>query len=404
MKILLAVTGSISAYKAYDLVREFVKSGHEIKIMLSQGAKNFIKGQTFFYLGASDVFEPTDDFNIAKNKGKVLHIQLREWMDLLLIAPASANTLAKLANGICDDLIGSVFVSNKMKPIIFFPAMNTQMLQNPVTQKNINYLSSLENIFVHPPTKGLLICKEEGEGKLPEIQTIFDIATTYPKALVKKKVLITTGPTIVPIDPIRYITNPSSGKTGYEISKKYLEAGYEVVLIHGPNCQFPSNSLIYHPHYKQIATTTTEDMYKAVQIHFDSSDIYISSAAVSDFKFQSFNEKLKKNESTPTLTFEWSTDILKEMLKRKSDQKIISFAAETTELIDNFKKKWTNKPVDLLIGNQVHNGKSGNARKGFSEDQNTYFFVKQGDIFQESTMTKKELANFIFQFTNDSHD
>ena len=404
MNILLAVTGSISAYKTYDVTREFVKAGHKVKIILTNGALEFIKANTFSYLGAQDVYTAEDDFNTHKNQGKVLHINLKDWMDILVIAPASANTIAKISNGLCEDLLGSVFLSAQEKSILIFPAMNTQMYLNPITQKNIKILEELKNTFIHPPQEGLLACGEEGIGKLPELQTIFDITTTLSKRETGRKILITTGPTTVPIDPVRFLTNASSGKTGYELSKKYLSQGCNVVLIHGPNCSFPKYSLLQHPRYQQISVSTTDEMYKAVQEHFTESDVYISSAAISDFKFNPLDSKLKKDSTNPSLQFEWSVDILKEMINRKTNQKIISFAAETNDLANNFKRKWERKPVDLLVGNQVAHGQTDGVARGFAADENTYYLVEKGEISFQKEMSKKDLATYICHYTEDTHD
>lgn len=401
MKIVLGICGSISCYKTYDLVRLFVKDGHEVKVILTSGAEKFIKAETFLYLGAKEVFSASDDFNTHKNNGGILHINLRDWMDKLIIAPLSANTLAKLANGFCDDLLGSLFIASN-KTCITYPAMNTGMYENEIVKQNLIKLSSLKNVFVHKPASGILACGDEGLGKLPEIETIFHFSLTYNERENLRKILITTGSTAAPLDPIRYITNPSSGKTGFELTKKYLMQGCNVVLIYGHGHKFPDESLKEHPRLKLIKVKTTDEMYQRVDENFDKCDVYITSAAISDIKFTTEKNKIKKSDSNTSLNFEWATDILAEMIARKKDQTIISFAAETNNLKEQFYKKWKRKPVDLLIGNKVQGSMAGHAI-GFGEDQNQYYFVRNGEVESENYLTKTELANRIYGFTEENN-
>ena len=399
MKVILGVCGSISAYKAYDLLRCFVKEGHQVKVVLTKGAENFIKKETFTYLGAEEVYSYLDDFKIKKHiDSTVLHIDLKNWCDLILIAPASANTMAKLAAGFCDDLLTSIFLSAEAKNKLIFPAMNTQMLQNTITQENFKRLSLLQNIFIHPPVQGELICGETGSGKLPTPENIYNFSVTYPFKRVGKKVVITTGATIAPLDPVRYLTNPSSGKTGYELTKTYLSQGFEVCLIYGEYSQIDLEFLNHHPYAKTIKVFTTEDMYQAVMQEFPSCDIYISTAAISDIQFHPNECKIKKSSQETTIDFQWAKDILKEVLAIKKHQKIISFAAETHDLEKQFQKKFERKTVDLMIGNQVSNGTSTET-KGFGTNENTYYFVQDGKIQDTQYLTKKELAKSILGYT-----
>ena len=401
MNIILGVTGSISAYKAYDILRGLVKTNHQVKVILTKGAENFILADTFLYLGAESVYTENDDFNPIANNGNVLHIVLKDWMDLLILAPASANTLAKFYAGNCDDLLSSVFLSNQKKQCLIFPAMNTEMYLNPTTQRNLDYLASLEHIFIHPPASGELACGEVGIGKLPCVDTIVETSLSFPlkKKLSPKSILITTGATTAPLDPVRFMTNPSSGKTGFELSKEYLKQGDQVTLIYGSSSIKEIMLLKDHPNIKLVKIHTTQDMYEQVLRHFEACDTYISCAAISDIKFIPNSEKLKKSNSKNELIFEWDTDILKEVIKKKTHQKIISFAAETDQLSKHFKNKWNNKPVDLMVGNQVNSG-INQKQLGFGQDENHYYFVVNGSIIEEHDFTKNQLAHYLYHFSN----
>lgn len=400
--VLLAVSGSISAYKSYDVMRGLIKQGHKTKVILTQGAEKFIRLETFRYLGADAVYSSLSDFSPDNSAQSVLHIELRKWMDLLIIVPASANTIARLANGLCSDLLGALFLANTKKQTLIFPAMNTQMYHHPILQENLKKLQCIKNLFIHEPDQGTLACHEVGLGKLPTIETIVDFICTYPLTIKKKKVLITTGATNAPLDPIRYLTNPASGKTGYELTKYYLSQGHEVYLIYGLHAKVPISNLQAHPRLTSIAVNTTQDMYQAVQKHFASVDIYISSAAVSDISFTPKSQKIKKEAPLTSLSFTWAVDILQAMLEQRDQQIIISFAAETENLDQNFRHKWKRKPVDLLVGNKVNNGVTEQAL-GFGTDDNYYYMIEQGKVTNQMAMSKQELARYIYNFTESQH-
>lgn len=398
MKILLAITGSISAYRSLDICRNLSKEGHTIKVILTQGALQFVKPEVFKYLGAQEVFLPHDDFNINsyKSEDKVLHIELVKWCDRLVIAPASANSIAKISNGLCDDLLSSVFLALANKPCIIFPAMNTNMLHHPLTARNLETLSSLSNIFIHPTDSGELACGDEGEGKLPKPERVSELIPLIQLTTNNKKILITTGATISPLDPVRFITNPSSGLTGYELAKEFLQQGYKVVLVCGYKTTEKIDYLSHLNNIKIIKTKTTNDMYEAVISEFDTSDIYISTAAISDIQFNPSETKLKKSDLTSSIDFTQGKDILKEVLSKRKNQYIIGFAAETDTSEEVFNEKWSRKPVDLLIGNLVNSGHS-DKMIGFGQDQNMYFFIKEGKIKEKTHLTKKGLAQKIFK-------
>jgi phosphopantothenoylcysteine decarboxylase/phosphopantothenate--cysteine ligase len=396
MNILLAVTGSISAYKALDICRGLSKLDHKVRVLCSKGAEEFINPNAFHYLGAEKVYLKYDDFNLNQYESEtnVLHIDLVKWADKFVLAPASANTLAKIANGLCDDLISSLFLALGDKPCIIFPAMNSKMLSHPMTVENLKKLDCLDNTFIHPTQSGELACGDIGAGKLADVNQIIDVIIAHSLRSNDKTVLITTGATISPLDPVRYLTNPSSGKTGYELSKKYLSMGYKVILIQGYQATTDIQNLIHLPNFTLAYAKTTREMLKTVHSYFDSADIYISTAAMSDLEFELSPEKIKKNQLSSNLAFTTAPDVLASVLEKKSDQIIIGFAAETNSNPDTFLEKWRRKPVDLLIGNIVNSGVSGK-QQGFSVDSNEYFFIKEGKIIKSEFLSKSGLANAI---------
>ncbi|MAZ47625.1 MAG: bifunctional phosphopantothenoylcysteine decarboxylase/phosphopantothenate--cysteine ligase CoaBC [Halobacteriovoraceae bacterium] len=395
MKYVLGVCGSVSAYKACDILRGLIKEGHEVKVILTKGAKNFIPKEQFTYLGATAVYSYNDDF--IKREKAILHIDLKHWLDRLVIAPASANTIAKLACGLCDDLLTSVFLSCEEKDKFIFPAMNTSMLTNTITQDNFKRLRSLSNCFIHPTTSGVLACGDEGEGKLPLPEDIVEFLGCYSFLKNERSVLITTGATKAPLDPVRYLTNPSSGKTGIELCRAYLKSGYNVTLVAGEEVNIPK-AFYSHPNITVTKVMTTGEMFSEVDRIFPQTDIFISTAAVSDIKFKTSNAKLKKSDKVE-LDFEWDRDILKTMLEKRSHQKIVGFAAETQLSEEKIAKKLESKPVDLLIANEVSNG-FDQAKKGFGSIGNKYTFIKNGKIDSEIELSKSQLAEKILNEVN----
>lgn len=399
MNILLAVTGSISAYRALDICRGLTKEGHEVKVVLSRGAEEFVQFKTFSYLGAKNVYRASDDFQAYENSN-VLHIDLVKWCDKFIIAPASANTIAKLANGFCDDLLSSIFLALGEKDCAIFPAMNTQMLAHPNTQRNLNSLKELKNVFIHPTDSGELACGDTGLGKLPKPEMVSEIIPLITTKIGAKKIMITTGATIAPLDPVRFMTNPSSGLTGYELAKVYLQKGDQVTLIHGHNIHEKVHFLKHLPHVELIEAKTTKEMLEAVSARFEYVDTYISTAAMSDVEFEFNPGKVKKKDIDQGLNIKTAPDVLATVLKARSKQKVVGFAAETDCTEEVFKEKWERKPVDLLVGNEVDNGVNAQP-KGFATNSNHYYFVKEGKITSEKYLTKSQLAQMIMEELND---
>ena len=395
MKLLLGVTGSIACYKSYDLCRELTKNGHEVIIILSNGATKFIRSETFKYLGAKEVYSADDDFNTDKYQDfSVLHIELSKWADRLIVAPASANKISQFSHGYADDLLTSLFLAFT-KSILIFPAMNTNMLNNKIINDNIKRLGELENVYIHGTKEGLLACGDIGEGKLEDIDIIYELSLNYPiqvsKNLSDRKVLITTGSTIAHIDPVRFITNPSSGLTGYELAKAYLSKGFEVIVIAGHNPTEKVNMLRRFPRITFLQADTTEKMFRLVKDNLEKVDTYISAAAISDIQFEVKEEKIKKDSQITLPTIKNAPDILKYVVENKKHQKVIGFAAETSNLLENMQRKISSKPVDYLVGNLVSNGLKGEMI-GFKSDTNEYSIINGEKLLFQAKMTKRELA------------
>ena len=402
MKILLSVCGSISAYKSIDLARALVNNGHEVKVVLTKGALNFVVPNVFTYLGVEDVYRSEDDFTHKK----VLHVELARWAEILVIAPLSANTLSRLARGEASDLLTSIFLAfEPTKPIGVFPAMNTMMLKHPFTQENfaeLKKLSSLNNLFVSPTNSGILACEEIGEGKLPRVEEIAELIPLlrppFNLAEKRKKIVISTGATISPIDPVRYLTNSSSGITGFYLAQVALKKGYEVVVVAGKHASSELNLLSKHPFYKLTRIVTVKEMSEVVFSELKNADVYISAAAISDWEFNFENEKIKKEKSSESLLIKKAQDILRSVIDQYTGKiKIVGFAAETNLSDEILINKFRSKPVDLLVGTKVDNGLGSKTKEqGFGVIEASYRFVEEGFITNEKALTKTELAEVIF--------
>ncbi|WP_127718066.1 bifunctional phosphopantothenoylcysteine decarboxylase/phosphopantothenate--cysteine ligase CoaBC [Halobacteriovorax sp. HLS] len=402
MKVLLGVCGSIAAYKTFDLVRLFVNQGHEVKVVLSRGAIEFVRPQVFKYLGAAEVYESTDDFKYPTNEhqiGSVLHIELAKWADKFVVAPLSANTLSKFSHARADDLLSSIFLAiDQSKPILLFPAMNTNMLNHPFVRENISMLekvNSLAQVHVFSTQNGQLACGDLGEGKLAAIDVIKDLVESFNSSFKEKKVVITTGATISPIDPVRFLTNASTGKTGYELAKNLLNQGFTVEVIAGKNAISTLNNLVDHPNFSLKRIITTRDMYNTVHESIQGASAYISAAAISDIEFLETSSKLKKSSMKDSLPILKAVDVLKSVLeKNDKNLKVIGFAAETDLSEEVLLEKWNRKKVDLLIGTHVHSGltKENEEQLGFGTDSAQYSLMKNAKITFCGRLTKVELA------------
>ncbi len=393
MKILLCVTGSISAYKSYDLCRNLVKAGHKLKVVLSRGALEFIQPNTFKYLGA-EVFHPDEDF---KHSG-VLHVDLARWADRFVTAPLSANKLSDFCQGRANDLINSIFLALDPKtPKLFFPAMNTFMLTHAFVEENLKKLATLPNTKVFGTSSGELVCGEQGEGKLLPVEVIHDCIEAISFNSSKEHILISTGATIAPLDPVRYLTNPSSGITGYYLAKEALKKGHQVTVIAGQFATSKLEQLTGLDRFQLYRVKTTEDMYQKVHEVFPQATSYYSSAAISDFEFNMEEQKIKKNQFENALPYKKAKDVLKSILEvRAPHQKVIGFAAETNLDEAMLQQKFTSKPVDLLVGTKVHSGLGKDSLQGFQNDHAHYLFYNAKGIQYEGTLSKTELAAALF--------
>ncbi len=405
MNILVAVCGSIAAYKAYDVVRGLSKNGHRVRVVLSAGALEFVKPEVFRHLGAHAVYLPQDDHSgdsklfEGLETQQVLHIALARWAQQMIVAPMTANTLNKLGAGLADDMLSCTFLALKPEvPKILFPAMNPAMWDNPIVKKNVHTLSQLEQTLVHNTGSGEMVCGEFGDGKLASVDEILTLSESWQQNSKAKKILITTGATQAPLDPIRFLTNASSGETGFVMALEALKQGFEVVVVAGKSAVHKLEWLSAHPRFRLERVSTTDQMRQAVLNHFSFCDVYISSAAIGDIQFAPSAHKLKKDDLKETLTIERSPDILKEVLSvRKAEQIIIGFAAETDLSVAMLERKWQGKPVDLLVGTKV------SEREGFGDLSPHYILYRgAGAILFEGVLSKRELAQKILE--NINHD
>ena len=394
--ILLGVSAGIAAYKTASLVRLFVKAGANVKVVMTPASKEFITPLTLSTLSKNPVFSSftsEDDENSVWNS----HVDLGLWADLMIIAPATANTLAKMANGVCDNLLLATYLSAKC-PVYFAPAMDLDMYKHPSTTRSFDILKSFDNIMI-PATSGELASGLVGEGRMAEPEDIVafiekDILNKLP--LKGKKVLITAGPTYEAIDPVRFIGNHSSGKMGFEIAKASANLGAEVVLITGPTHQTVSHSFI-----KVIPVVSAQDMYDAVHAHFKNSNIAILSAAVADYKPKEVaSQKIKKTDNTLTLELEKTKDILASLGAIKKQQYLVGFALETNNELENAKAKLKTKNLNLIVLNSLNDKGAG-----FKTETNKVTFIDDKEHvskFQLKTKTDvaKDLLNEIIKQLN----
>lgn len=385
-KIALGVTGGIAVYKAVDLVSRLRKQGAEVRVIMTEHAQQFVTPLTFKEISGNKVAVSMWDSNQEFN---VEHISLANWADAFVVAPATANILAKMANGIADDLLSTTLLAAQA-PIIVCPAMNTGMYQNPITQENIAKLEA-HGVTVMPPAVGFLACGVTGPGRLPEPQQIVEFIDAFfakkDGDMVGMKVLVTAAGTREPIDPVRFVGNRSSGKMGYAIAQMAAQRGAEVLLVTGPS------ALPIPPNVKGVKVETTHEMLEAVMEAYDKMDVVIKAAAVADYRPRDVaDQKIKKKtDDALTVVMDKNPDILKELGARKAHQVLVGFAAETQNLLDNAREKIIKKNLDMIVANDVTA-----AGAGFNTDTNIVkFLYPSGEVRSLEQMAKSEVANLL---------
>ncbi|MDK3799423.1 bifunctional phosphopantothenoylcysteine decarboxylase/phosphopantothenate--cysteine ligase CoaBC [Staphylococcus pseudintermedius] len=385
--ILLAVTGGIAAYKAIDLTSKLTQGGYDVRVMLTEHAQQFVTPLSFQAISRNAVY--TNTF-LEENPAEIQHIALGDWADVIVVAPATANIISKLSHGIADDMVTTTLLATTT-PKFMAPAMNVHMFENPRIQANIQTLIDDGYHFIEPG-EGFLACGYVAKGRMAEpleIKAVIDrqgqknaekIQSAYFR---DKKVLITAGPTIETIDPVRFVSNRASGKMGYAIAEALQKLGAEVTLVTGPT------SIEAPRHVEVVQVTTAEDMFQAVRQRFKQQDIIFKTAAVSDYTpVDPLPHKMKKQNGDVTVTFKRTQDILKYLGEHKTTQKLVGFAAETQNMESYAQDKLARKNADVIIANNV-----GDTSIGFSSDNNEVsLYFKDGTFETLQKGPKKKLA------------
>ena len=382
--IVLGVTGSIAAYKIAGLASMLVKQHADVHVIMTQNACHFINPITFETLTHHKCLVDTFDRNF---EFKVEHVSLAKAADMFLIAPATANVIGKLANGICDDMLTTTVCATR-KPVYISPAMNTGMFENPIVQDNLKKLSSFGYHIIEPAT-GRLACGDVGKGKMPSEEELFQTilrAIAREKDLLGKRVLITAGPTQEAIDPVRYITNHSSGKMGYAIAKMALLRGAQVTLVSGPV------SITAFPGIEVVDVTSAEEMYDAVTSRSQEADIIIMCSAVADYTPATYSDqKVKKHDSSLSIPLRRTKDILQQLGETKpSGQILVGFSMETENLIENSQAKLLKKNADVICANSISTGETG-----FAVDTNKVTMIFRNHTKELPLCSKEETADLI---------
>ena len=386
-KIIMGITGGIAAYKINYLVRDFVKAGAEVRIVMTKPTEDFVSPLTLSTLSRNKVYTDFYDENKTWNN----HVELALWADVMLIAPCTANTLAKIANGICDNFLMAVYMSAKC-PVIIAPAMDLDMYAHPAVTKNLNIIESFGHKII-PAEYGELASGLIGQGRLAEPETIFRTVgnefTDTDATFAGKKILITAGPTYENIDPVRFIGNHSSGKMGFDLAKEAAKRGAEVTLISGPSSQKTDDKNI-----DVYRVTSAQEMFDEVFKHYENADIAIMSAAVADYTPKvKATEKIKKNDNELTIELIKNKDILRTMGEKKTHQFLVGFALETQNEEENAKGKLIKKNLDMIVLNSLRDEGAGfanatNKIKIFTPTEEQSFTLK----------SKEEVACDILNF------
>lgn len=386
-RIILGITGSIAAYKAGYLASSLVQQGADVHVVMTKHATHFVGPATFQALTRNQVIT---DWSEEPTSEEIIHVALPQSADLLLVAPATANIIGKMANGIADDMLSTMALVVKC-PVIIAPAMNVNMYRNPLVVANLDRLRQFEHIIVEPDA-GRLACGDEGVGRLADpdqiMRTVEEVLIGTQRDYSGKKIVVTAGPTREPIDPVRYITNRSSGKMGYAIADAAARRGAQVVLISGPtDLKEPAG-------VELVKVTTVQEMSEAVCQNFVGADIFISAAAPADFTpAQQRDQKVKKTEQW-VLELDKAVDILASLGTRKGDAVLVGFAAETENLEEYAQSKLENKNLDLIVANDVSIGS-----ETFGSDTNQVTLISRtGETVHWPRMSKREVANGILDY------
>lgn len=385
--ILLGVTGGIAAYKSAEIVRGLKKARSSVRVVMTQSAEEFITPLTLQALSGNPVSTDLLDVEAEAAMG---HIELARWADAILIAPATANTLAKLSSGRADDLLSSITLAFD-GPIGLAPAMNQAMWKDERTQSNIQNLEH-KNFSLYGPGSGEQACGDVGLGRMLEPSEIIELFASLFEAgtMSNKSILITAGPTQEPIDPVRYLTNRSSGKMGYALAEAAVEAGAQVTLVSGPvNIEPPARCNL-------VSVKTAEEMHEAVMHHIKKKDIYIGTAAVADYSPTKVEgSKIKKDRSNSPLVLEMkeNKDILKEVSELEDKPYMVGFAAETDDLLENARKKLETKKLDLIIANDV-----SDKSIGFDSNENEVTLITSSEELLLDRDSKKKISKKILEF------
>ena len=382
--VVLGVTGSIAAYKIANLASMLVKLHADVNVIMTKNATNFINPITFETLTSNKCLVDTFDRNFQFN---VEHVALAKRADIFMVAPASANVIGKIANGIADDMLTTTIMACKA-PKYIAPAMNTNMFENEIVQDNLKKLQKYGYELITPAT-GYLACGDTGSGKLPSEETLLSYIMKelhYEKDMTGKKVVVTAGPTMEAIDPVRFISNHSSGKMGYAIAKCAMERGADVTLISG-------QTAIEKPGFvKVIDVVSAKDMFEAVKKEAEDADFIIKSAAVADYTPVTVaEEKIKKSDDDMSISLARTTDILKYLGEhKKPGQKLCGFAMETKDMLENATKKLTAKNADMIVANNLKV-----AGAGFGTDTNVVTLIKKDEVKELPILSKDEVAKAI---------
>ncbi|GAB3793724.1 bifunctional phosphopantothenoylcysteine decarboxylase/phosphopantothenate--cysteine ligase CoaBC [Virgibacillus kimchii] len=388
--VILGVSGGIAAYKACALTSKLTQAGANVKVIMTDSAREFVSPLTFQALSRNPVY--TDTFD-EKDPEKIAHIDVADWADITIIAPATANIIGKLGSGIADDMLSTVLLATGAD-VYIAPAMNVHMYAHPAVIRNMKQLEEWGYHFIEPGA-GYLACGYVGKGRLEEPETIIQTVEAHqnrskPQLLKGKRVLVSAGPTREVIDPVRFFSNRSSGKMGFAIAEAAAEAGAEVTVVAGPSNVTAENSRI-----KRVDVTSAEEMYEEMHHYYPSSDIVIKAAAVADYRpVHQHEEKMKKKEGSLHIEFERTKDILKSLGEKKDKQFLVGFAAETTNPIEYGTQKLKKKNLDAIV---INNVSASNA--GFAADTNTATYVNKNHVQEEIELaSKKEVAQRILAF------